>query len=55
LLKSLSGEAAQVRYSTVTGLLTAAAAQYDELLPKLDPIRGDFDEIMHAPGAGTPR
>jgi multiple sugar transport system substrate-binding protein len=46
LLKFLSGEAAQVRYSTLTGLLPAAAAQYDELLLKLDPIRGAFVEQM---------
>ncbi len=42
LLKFLSGEAAQVRYSNLTGLLPAAAAQYDELLLKLDPVRGAF-------------
>jgi multiple sugar transport system substrate-binding protein len=48
LLKFLSGEAAQVRYSTLTGLLPAAAAQYDELLLKLDPIRGAFvSEMQH--------
>lgn len=46
LLKFLSGEAAQVRYSTTTGLLPAAAAQYDELLLKLDPIRGVFVQQM---------
>ena len=46
LLKFLSSEAAQVRYSTLTGLLPAAAAQYDELLLKLDPIRGAFVEQM---------
>jgi multiple sugar transport system substrate-binding protein len=46
LLKFLSGEAAQVRYSNLTGLLPAAAAQYDELLLKLDPIRGAFVEQM---------
>jgi multiple sugar transport system substrate-binding protein len=46
LLKFLSSEAAQVRYSTTTGLLPAAAAQYDELLLKLDPIRGVFVQQM---------
>ena len=46
LLKFLSGEAAQVRYATLTGLLPAAAAQYDELLLELDPIRGAFVEQM---------
>jgi multiple sugar transport system substrate-binding protein len=46
LLKFLSSESAQVRYSSVTGLLPAAAAQYDELLLKLDPIRGAFVEQM---------
>ena len=46
LLKFLSSEAAQVRYSTQTGLLPAAAAEYDELLLKLDPIRGAFVEQM---------
>jgi multiple sugar transport system substrate-binding protein len=46
LLKFLSGEAAQIRYSTLTGLLPAAAAQYDELLLKLDPVRGAFVEQM---------
>jgi multiple sugar transport system substrate-binding protein len=48
LLKFLSGEAAQVRYSNLTGLLPAPAAQYDELLLKLDPIRGAFvAEMQH--------
>jgi multiple sugar transport system substrate-binding protein len=46
LLKFLSSESAQVRYSTLTGLLPAAAAQYDELLLKLDPVRGAFVEQM---------
>ena len=46
LLKFLSSETAQVRYSTLTGLLPAAAAQYDELLLKLDPIRSAFVEQM---------
>ena len=46
LLKFLSSESAQVRYSTVTGLLPAAAAQYDELLLRLGPIRGAFVEEM---------
>ena len=46
LLKFLSGEAAQIRRSTQSGQLPAAAAQYDELLLKLDPIRGAFVEQM---------
>jgi multiple sugar transport system substrate-binding protein len=46
LLKFLSSEAAQVRYSAQTGLLPAAAAKYDELLPKLDSTRGAFVEQM---------
>jgi multiple sugar transport system substrate-binding protein len=46
LLKYLASEAAQVRYSTLTGLLPAAAAQYDELLLQLDPIRSAFVQQM---------
>jgi multiple sugar transport system substrate-binding protein len=46
LLRFLSGEAAQVDYAMRTGLLPAAAAQYDELLLKLDPVRGAFVEQM---------
>jgi multiple sugar transport system substrate-binding protein len=46
LLRYLSTEAAQVRYAATTGLLPAAAAQYDELLLKLDPIRGVFVRQM---------
>lgn len=46
LIKFLSGEEAQIRYSTVTGYLPAVAAEYDELLLKLDPIRGAFVEQM---------
>ena len=46
LIKFLSGEGAQIRYSTVTGYLPAVAAEYDELLLKLDPIRGAFVEQM---------
>jgi multiple sugar transport system substrate-binding protein len=46
LVKFLSSEAAQVRYSTQTGLLPAAAAEYDELLLKLDPTRGAFVDQM---------
>jgi multiple sugar transport system substrate-binding protein len=46
LLKFLAGEAAQVRYSTFTGLLPAASAQYDELLLELDPFRRAFVQQM---------
>lgn len=46
LLRFLSSEEAQVRYSTVTGMLPAAAAQYDELLLQLDPIRAAFVQQM---------
>jgi multiple sugar transport system substrate-binding protein len=46
LLRFLSTEEAQVRHSTLTGMLPAAAAQYDELLLQLDPIRGAFVQQM---------
>ena len=46
LIKFLSSEAAQLRYSTLTGLLPAAAAEYEELLLKLDPVRAAFVEQM---------
>ncbi len=46
LIKFLSSEAAQVRYSTLTGILPAAAAEYDELLLKLHPVLATFVEEM---------
>ena len=46
LIKFLSGEAVQFAYSNVTGLLPAAAAEYDELALKLDPVRRVFVEQM---------
>lgn len=42
LLRFLSTDDAQMRYSIVTGVLLAAAGQYDELLLRLDPIRRAF-------------
>jgi multiple sugar transport system substrate-binding protein len=39
LLKFLSSESAQLHYSARTGLLPAAARQYDDLLLRMDPVR----------------
>ena len=47
LIKFLSDEAVQFSYSNLTGLLPAAAAEYDELALKLDPVRRVFVEQMH--------
>jgi multiple sugar transport system substrate-binding protein len=46
LIKFLSEEAVQFSYSNLTGLLPAAAAEYDALVLKLDPVRRVFVEQM---------
>jgi len=46
LIKFLSDEAVQFAYSNLTGFLPAAAAEYDELALKLDPVRTVFVEQM---------
>ena len=46
LIKLLSDEAVQFAYSNLTGFLPAAAAEYDELALKLDPVRTVFVEQM---------
>jgi multiple sugar transport system substrate-binding protein len=46
LVKYLSDVAVQFAYSNLTGLLPAAASEYDDLVLKLDPVRRVFVEQM---------
>jgi multiple sugar transport system substrate-binding protein len=46
LIKYLSDQAVQFAYSNLTGLLPAAAAEYDEIVLQLDPVRTLFVKQM---------